>query len=116
MVADFDGSYALADFLDDGSAFVAEHGREDTFRVFTGQRKRVGMTHTCGDISNKDFAGLRSIQVEGLDFEGLAGFPGNGCACLHVVPLHCCCYGRRYSQIVDVASTRRRLPRRTRLL
>ena len=59
MVADFQAGHALANRLNDTAAFMAQNRRENTFRIFTRQRKGIGMTHARGDNLDPHFTGLR---------------------------------------------------------
>ena len=62
---------------------MSEHGGEDAFRIFAGQREGVSVADTRGDVAQQYFTLLRAIQIEHFDFEWFACFPGNGSTCLH---------------------------------
>ena len=62
-VADRDAGDALADRFHDTSAFMAENGRENAFRIGTGQGVGVGMTHAGGHDTYQHFAFLRRHQI-----------------------------------------------------
>ena len=64
MIADFDAANAGADFLDYRATLMTEYCRENTFRVFAGERKCIGMANACRDIAQHDFAVLRPVHID----------------------------------------------------
>ena len=83
MITDCYGGNAVPDLLDNGTAFVSQDGRKQTFGVFARKRECIGMTNTGCDIPQQDFAGLRAVQFDLLDFQWFSRLPGDCCACLH---------------------------------
>ena len=78
MVADLDAGHALADFLDDTAAFVAEDHREQAFRIGTGQRERIGVANAGGDDAHQHLArpwGPQTLTL--LDRQRLARSQGD---------------------------------------
>jgi hypothetical protein len=74
---------AGADVHHHARAFVAEDGREQALRVGTRQGELVGVADAGGLDLDEHLAGLRALQVDGLDAQRGAGLPGNGCTGLH---------------------------------
>src|SRR4029079_14241941 len=77
MVAWLDAGDAGTDFLDDTAAFVTEDYREHAFGVGAGQCEGVGVTNARGDDANEHLAGLRTLQIDFLDAQWFACFPGD---------------------------------------
>jgi len=83
VIAGPDGGHARADFLDDGAAFMTQYRGKDAFRVFAGERERVGVADAGRHVADQDFACLRTFEVQHFDFKWFACFPGDGSTCLH---------------------------------
>src|SRR5713101_6783695 len=64
-------------------ALVAENRREQALGVGTRAREFVGMADAGRLDLDQHFAGLRSLQLHGLDGEWCARFMGDGCANIH---------------------------------
>ncbi len=64
-------------------AFMAQDGREDAFRIGAREGVVIGVADACGLDFHQHLAELRALEVHGLDGQGFAGFPGNGCFGLH---------------------------------
>ena len=79
----FSAGDARADLAHDAGALVAEDGREDALRVGARQREGVGVADAGRHDLDQHLAGLRAFDVDGLDGEGLAGFPGDRGAGFH---------------------------------
>ena len=75
---------ARADLAHDARAFMAEDRRE-TMPSGIGARQRVGVGVADAGRHDLDqhFARLRAFDLDGLDGERLAGFPGDRGARLH---------------------------------
>jgi len=69
----------------DACTFVPRDGREQAFQVGAAEPVLVGVADAGGLDLDQHFARARTVQVHGLDGQRGAGFPGNGCAGLHVV-------------------------------
>ena len=89
MVAGFQRGDAGADLAHDAGAFMAEDRREDAFRVGARQRVGVGVADAGRHDLDQHLAGLRAFDVDGLDGERLAGFPGDRGAGFHDVSPAC---------------------------
>ena len=77
VVARHQASHALAHFLDDTGAFVAQYGREQAFRVCAGQGERIGVTDGGIDDAYQHLTGLRPFDIDLDQFQRLAGFQRN---------------------------------------
>ena len=67
----------------DARALMAEDHREEALRIAAGARELVGMADArCLDL-DQHLAELRPFEVDGLDFELLAGLVADRCLCLH---------------------------------
>ena len=86
MVALLRGGDARADIDDDAGALMAEDRREDAFRIGAGERELVRMADAGRLDLDQNFAGPRAFQLNGHDFERLAGLNGDGGADVHDVP------------------------------
>ncbi|MNV38993.1 hypothetical protein D3C71_1305570 [compost metagenome] len=78
MITRLHRGHALAHFHHDAGTFMAQHAREQAFRIIAGQRERIGMTDTgVGDL-DQHFAllGRRDINLD--DLQRLARTKGNG--------------------------------------
>ena len=69
---------ALTDRLDDTSTLVSEDDGENTLRVLAGQCVGICVADTGVVDLNADLMGPRGSNLDILDREVLAGFPGNG--------------------------------------
>lgn len=78
MVAGFYVCDTLADGLDDTSTLVSKNNGESTFRVLAGQCVGICVANTCVVDLNSDLVGPWRKNLDILDGEVLAGFPGNG--------------------------------------
>jgi hypothetical protein len=85
MIACLDTGNSGADFLDYRAALMAEYCRENTFRIFAGECKCIGMAYTCGDISQQDLTVMRPLDIDFFYFKSLARFPGDSSTCFHFV-------------------------------
>jgi hypothetical protein len=56
--------HASPDIDHDASAFVAQDGREQAFRVGAGQREIVGVADARGFDLHQHFAGFRPVQLD----------------------------------------------------
>jgi hypothetical protein len=66
VVARLDAGYAFTHFHHNACAFVPQHHREQTFRIFTGQRECVGMANAGMRDFHQHFAfcgGATSIST-----------------------------------------------------
>ncbi|KAG0776271.1 hypothetical protein G6F22_012693 [Rhizopus arrhizus] len=78
VVARLDAGHALAHLHHDARAFMAQHHREQAFRIVAGQGERIGVAHTgVGDL-HQHFALLRRGDVDLDDLQRLAGTKGDG--------------------------------------
>jgi hypothetical protein len=64
--------HAGADINHDARAFMAQDGREHTFRVRARQGVVVGVADAGGLDLDQDFARARALQVNGFDGQGFA--------------------------------------------
>ncbi len=94
MVARLHRRYARADLANDAGALMTQDRRKDSLAVETVKRIGVSVTGPCRLYFDKDFTGLRSIQINFNDLEGLLGFERDCGACLHS-QLHFRVSGRR---------------------
>src|SRR5690606_29543148 len=69
---------AFTDLLDDAAPFMAQDDRERALGIVSRQRERVGMTHAGRDQPHEHLAGLRPLDIDFLDGQGLPRFPCNG--------------------------------------
>jgi hypothetical protein len=83
VVAGLERCDARSNFLHDAGAFMAENGRECTFRVGTGAGEFIGVTDAGGLDLNEDLAFLRSFEIYLDHFQWLAGFKCDRSPCLH---------------------------------
>jgi hypothetical protein len=65
---------------------VAEDAREDPFGVRAGERVLVGVADAGGLHLDQDLARARTVELDGLDRQGLAGFECDRGAHIHVSP------------------------------
>jgi hypothetical protein len=84
VIARLQAGHALAHFHHNPAAFMAEHRREDAFRVVARERKRIGMTYAGMGDFDQHFAFLRRCHVNFNDFERLAGAKCNCSARFHM--------------------------------
>ena len=61
----------------DARNFMAEDGGEQTFRVATRERVAIGVADARSLDFNQLLASPWALQINGLDGQGCAGFPGN---------------------------------------
>ena len=78
MVADLYVCDSLADGLDDTSTLVSEDDGESTLRILAGQCVGICVADTGVVDLNADLMGPWGGNLDILDREVLAGFPGNG--------------------------------------
>ena len=83
MIARFHRRYARADLANDAGALMAEDRGKDSLAVETVKRIGVGVTDPRCLYLNKDFTGLRSVQIDLNDLERLFCFERDCGACLH---------------------------------
>jgi len=83
VVAGLDAGDAGADFDDDAAAFMAEHGREDAFRIIAAERERVGVADAGRGDLHQHLARLGRRDVDFDDLQRLARFEGNGRTAFH---------------------------------
>ena len=83
VVALLQRGHARPDVNDDTRAFVAEHHREQPFRIAARAREFIGMTDAGRLDLDQHFAGLGTCEIQRDDFEWLTGFPADGCARFH---------------------------------
>ena len=84
MIAGLHRRDAGAHLAHDAGAFVAEDRRENALRVGARQRVGVGVADAGRHDFDQHLAGLRALDVDGLDGERLVGFPGDCGAGLHM--------------------------------
>ena len=80
MVAWLKAGNALADFLYNAGTFMAQHGREVTFGISTGERVSIGMANACRGHFNQHFPRLRAFNIDLNQFKRLTRFQCNSCA------------------------------------
>ena len=78
MVARLHIGDTLTNGLDDTSTLVSEDDGESTLRVLAGQCVGICVADTGVVDFNADLMGPRGSNLDILDREVLAGFPGNG--------------------------------------
>src|SRR4029079_18458226 len=83
VVALLERGHAGADVHDHARALVPEDHREQSFRIATRARELISVTDAGLLDFDQDFAGLRPREIDGGDFERLAGLPGHSSAGLH---------------------------------
>src|ERR1035437_5207794 len=83
MIAGLHRSYACSHFTNNLGPFMAEDRWKDSFAVETIQRVSVGVTDAGRLYFNKDFAGLRSVQIKLDDLERFLSFERDGGAGFH---------------------------------
>ena len=83
MVAGLDAGDAFAHLLDHRTALVTQDGWKCTLRIIAGQGVGIGMANTRGDDAQQHLAGLRPVEVDLFNGQGLPGFPGYGRSSFH---------------------------------
>ena len=78
VVPFLDAGHARPDIDDNAGAFVAQDGREQTFRVGAGQRELVGVTDARGLDLDQHLGGFWPIELDFRDSERLALLQCNG--------------------------------------
>ena len=68
---------ALTNRLHDAGTLMSENNGEGTLGVLTRQREGIGMAHAGVVDLNADFVGLGDADLDILNGEVLAGFPGD---------------------------------------
>lgn len=68
VIARLKAGDALAYFHDNPAALMAQHRREDTFRIVTGEGEGIGMTHPGVGDFHQNFAFFRRRDVDLNDF------------------------------------------------
>ena len=79
----FSVRHAGADLAHDARALVAEDRREHALRIGARQRVGVGVADAGRLDLDQHLAGLRPVDVHGLDGKRFSRLPGDGCAGLH---------------------------------
>jgi len=64
MIAGLNPSDTFANLQNDGAAFMAHDGREDSFRIFSRKRESIRMTDTGGFYVEQDLATFRSLYID----------------------------------------------------
>lgn len=78
MVAFFDRGHAGSNIDDHARTLMAENGGEEAFRIGAGQSEFIRVADAgCLDL-DQNFAGTRSIEMNGGDFKRFAGRNGDG--------------------------------------
>lgn len=72
---------ALTNRLDNTSTFVSKNDGESTLGVLARQCVGIGMAHAGVVDLDADFVGLGHANLDVLDGEVLAGFPGDSGLC-----------------------------------
>ena len=85
MVAGLQRGHAGADLAHDAGALVAEDRREQALGIGARQRVGVGVADAGGLDLDQHLAGLRPLDVDGLDGQGRSGLPGHGGTGFHDV-------------------------------
>ena len=83
MVAGLQRRHAAADLDHDAGAFVAEDHREQAFGIGARARELVGVADAGRLDLDQHLAGPRSFELDGLDYERLAGGVSDGGASFH---------------------------------
>ncbi len=73
VIALLQRSHAAADVDDDAGAFVTEDHREQAFGIRARARELIGVADAGRLDLDEHFAGARSVEIDGGDFERLAG-------------------------------------------
>jgi hypothetical protein len=87
VIAFFHRGHAGPGLDDDARALVTKNGREQTFRIGAGQGEFISVTDTGRFDLDQDLAGARTVELDGGNFEGLAGCKGDGGANIHDIVL-----------------------------
>ena len=72
MIALLQRLHARPDIDDDARALVAEDRREQAFGIRAGARELIGVADAGGLDLDQHFAGPRTVEIHGDDFERLA--------------------------------------------
>ena len=83
MIALLERVHTGADIDDDAGAFVPENGRKDALRVGSREGEGVGVAHPGGPHFNHNLALARAFDLNGGDFQRLAGLDGDGGSALN---------------------------------
>ena len=83
MVALLHAGDAAADIDHDAGALMAEDRREQAFGIGAGQREFVGVADAGGLDLDQHLALARSLELDGGDFQRLAGGDSDGGANVH---------------------------------
>ena len=70
MVARFHTGHALTDLNHHPGTFMAEHHREQTFRIITGKRVGIGMAYPGVTDFHQHFTFLRRCHINFNNFKG----------------------------------------------
>jgi len=73
VVAGLERGHARAAFEHDAGAFVAEDGGEEALGIGAGESEGVGVAYAGRLDFDEDFAGPGTFEVDGCDFERIAG-------------------------------------------
>ena len=87
VIARFHRGYAGADLAHDAGALMAEDRGKDSLAVEAIERVGVGVTDSGRLDLDKDFAGLRPVEIEFDDFKRLLCFESDSGARLHFILL-----------------------------
>ena len=70
-------------FDDDCAALVAQYRRKQALGVFARQCERICVADTGCHITNQDFTGFRTLEIQHFNFERFSRFKGNSSTRLH---------------------------------
>jgi hypothetical protein len=80
VIAWFDAAYTGANLFHDTATFVAKNRWKNTFRIFSGKRKGIGMANPGGNHAYQYFALAGALYINLGNLKWLAGFQGNSSA------------------------------------
>jgi hypothetical protein len=64
MIAGFDAGDIRPNLQNDGATFMAHYGRENSFWIFSRQRKSIRVAHAGGFYLKQDLATFRSLYFD----------------------------------------------------
>src|SRR5207244_10044254 len=67
----------------DPGALMPENRGKQAFRISAGARELVSVAHPRGLELDQDFAALGAVEIDGHDFQWLAGGVSNCSTCFH---------------------------------
>ena len=79
MIAGLDAGHTFTHLDDDARAFMAQHDREQTFRVIARQGEGIGMADAGVRDPDEHLALAWRLDVDLDDFQRLSGLEGHGC-------------------------------------